>query len=125
MLSAAVPTLESVVRLENLTHMVVTHLSPKRIGSLREVLALRAKRQPAARLQLIMSNPALQLLRTSLGMCTWTLHLGAFPLLQINWRQSCSRASVGNTRTLVACNRRPDEYLRSQPARVAMSPPAA
>ena len=76
-----VPTLESVVRLEKLTHMVVTHLSPKRIGSLREVLALRAKRQPAAQLELIMSNPALQLLRTSLGMRSWTPHLGAFTTL--------------------------------------------
>ena len=64
------------MRLEKLTHMVVTHLSPKRIGSLREVLALRAKRQPAARLELIMSNPALQLLRTTLGMWRRACHSG-------------------------------------------------
>ena len=61
------PALESVVRLEELTHMVVTHLSPKRMGSLRAVLAQRAKRRPAARLEVILSNPALQLLRTTLG----------------------------------------------------------
>ena len=63
----AVPTLEGVVRLEQLTHMIVTHLSPKRIALLKEVLAQRAKRQPSARLELILSNPALQLLRTTLG----------------------------------------------------------
>ena len=55
------------MRLEKLTHMVVTHLSPKRIASLKEVLAQRAKRRPAAPLELILSNPALQLLRTTLG----------------------------------------------------------
>jgi len=63
------------VPLEKLTYMVVTHLSPKRIPSLREVLALRAKRKPAARLEVIMSNPALQVFRTTLGM--WRLACGS------------------------------------------------
>ncbi len=61
------------MRLEELTHMVVTHLSPKRIASLKEVLAQRAQRRPAARLELILSNPALQLLRTTLGADSGTL----------------------------------------------------
>jgi len=83
-----VPTLESVVPLEKLTHMVVTHLSPKRIPSLRGVLALRAKRQPTARLEVIMSNPALQLFRTTLGMWRQACGSGRCSLLRVSTAES-------------------------------------
>ena len=98
---AAVPTLEGVVRLEQLTHMVVTHLSPKRIASLKEVLAQRAKRRPASRLELILSNPALQLLRTMLGMphCL----TGTRPA-ERQYRSSRCKAERQTVRGLTLCN---------------------
>lgn len=50
-----------------LTHIIVTHLSPKRIGSLRKLLELRRDRPDAAPLELLLSNPALQLVRSTFG----------------------------------------------------------
>lgn len=52
---------------QQLTHIIVSHLSPKRVGSLRRLLELRQERPAAAPLELLLSNPALQLLRATLG----------------------------------------------------------
>ena len=63
----AVPALEGVVPIGALTHIIVTHLSPKRIGSLRKLLELRRDRPDAVPLELLLSNPALQLVRSTFG----------------------------------------------------------
>ena len=64
----AVRALESVLALKDLRTVVLTHLTPKRMAS---VKALLERRSPAlfgaGPLDMYLSNPALQLLRSSLG----------------------------------------------------------
>jgi flavorubredoxin len=62
-----VDALESVTSVSALTHVVLTHLNPKRIQSLRAVLKKRQQQGDAPPLEVYLSNPALQLLRSSLG----------------------------------------------------------
>ncbi|KAK9827610.1 hypothetical protein WJX81_005946 [Elliptochloris bilobata] len=63
-----VRTLESVVALKDLRTVVITHLTPKRMASFKALLERRARTLfGAGPLDIHLSNPALQLLRSSLG----------------------------------------------------------
>lgn len=62
---AAVATLEQTIRLQSLRRIVLTHLTPKRLPSLRALL--ERKKAAGGPLDVHLSNPALQLLRSSLG----------------------------------------------------------
>ena len=61
----AVATLEQTIPLQSLRRIVVTHLTPKRLPSLRALL--QWKQAAGGALDVHLSNPALQLLRSSLG----------------------------------------------------------
>ena len=61
----AVATLEQTIPLQSLRRIVVTHLTPKRLPSLRALL--ERKQAAGGPLDIHLSNPALQLLRSSLG----------------------------------------------------------
>lgn len=61
----AVATLEQTIPLQSLRRIVVTHLTPKRLPSLRALLL--QKQAAGGPLDIHLSNPALQLLRSSLG----------------------------------------------------------
>ena len=63
-LSCAVPALDKAISLKALKGIIITHLTPKRLPSLR---ALLKKRKGLVPLDVHLSNPALQLLRSSLG----------------------------------------------------------
>ena len=62
----AVACLERTAALQNVRALVLTHLTPKRMPSLKALLQLLGGRG-GARLDVHLSNPALQLLRSSLG----------------------------------------------------------
>jgi len=63
-----VRALESVVALKDVRTVVLTHLTPKRMASVKALLAHRARAASGAGpLDVHLSNPALQLLRSSLG----------------------------------------------------------
>ncbi len=61
----AVATLEQTIPLQSLRRIVLTHLTPKRLPSLRALL--ERKKAAGGALDVHLSNPALQLLRSSLG----------------------------------------------------------
>ena len=63
----AVARLQKTVALQSVTALVLTHLTPKRMPSLKALLQLLAGRGGSAHLDIYLSNPALQLLRSSLG----------------------------------------------------------
>ena len=65
--AGAVARLEQTVALQSVTALVLTHLTPKRMPSLKALLQLLSGRGGAPRLDIHLSNPALQLLRSSLG----------------------------------------------------------
>ncbi|CAL8463910.1 g3445 [Coccomyxa elongata] len=60
-----VATLEQTIPLQSLRRIVLTHLTPKRLPSLRALL--ERKKAAGGALDVHLSNPALQLLRSSLG----------------------------------------------------------
>ncbi len=64
-LDLAVATLEQTIPLQSLRRIVLTHLTPKRLPSLR--MLLERKKEAGGPLDVHLSNPALQLLRSSLG----------------------------------------------------------
>ena len=64
--AGAVARLEQAVALQSVTALVLTHLTPKRMPSLKALLQLLGSRGGAP-LDIHLSNPALQLLRSSLG----------------------------------------------------------
>ena len=69
----AVRALEAVVALRDVRTVVLTHLTPKRMASVKALLERRARALfGAGPLDIHLSNPALQLLRSSLGalLCT-------------------------------------------------------
>ena len=60
--------LESVLALKDLRTVVLTHLTPKRMASVKALLERRSRALfNAGPLDIHLSNPALQLLRSSLG----------------------------------------------------------
>ncbi len=64
----AVRALESVLALKDLRTVVLTHLTPKRMASIKALLECRSRAlSGAGPLDIHLSNPALQLLRSSLG----------------------------------------------------------
>lgn len=83
---AAVKALERESPLRDLRYIVLTHLTPKRISSIKEVLQRRQTALfGAGPLEIFLSNPALQLLRSALGMyrfCQDSPHASA-------WCSSC------------------------------------
>lgn len=66
---AAVDVLNSTVPVRDIRHIVLTHLTPLRLKSLKEVLKRRKKNLflPAGELTIHLSNPAAQFLNTSFG----------------------------------------------------------
>ena len=60
----SVERLQSVVPLDSVSVLVLTHLTPKRLPSLQALLQARGSAQ---QLEVHLSNPALQLLRSKLG----------------------------------------------------------
>ncbi|KAK9816862.1 hypothetical protein WJX72_006273 [[Myrmecia] bisecta] len=61
-----VTALDGLFSLGSLTHVVLTHLTPSRVESIKQLLRMR-QQQNAAPLQIYLSNPALQLLQSTLG----------------------------------------------------------
>ncbi len=61
---AAVDALKERVDLKSISSLVITHLTPKRMPSLKAFLQERAGQ---GNLSIHLSNPALQLLRSTLG----------------------------------------------------------
>ena len=61
---AAVDALKERVDLKSISNLVITHLTPKRMPSLKAFLQKRAGQ---GNLSIHLSNPALQLLRSTLG----------------------------------------------------------
>ena len=53
------------MQLSSISALVITHLTPRRIASLKEVLKQRAGASP--QLEVYLSNPALQALRSNLS----------------------------------------------------------
>ena len=64
LIGGAVERLQSVVSLDSISTLVLTHLTPKRLASLQAFLQARGTTQP---LEVYLSNPAHQLLRSKLG----------------------------------------------------------
>lgn len=65
LLYLAVKALGSKIKLQAVTGLVLTHLTPKRLPTLIEVL--KQITSPNGTLKVYLSNPAMQLLRSSLG----------------------------------------------------------
>ena len=63
----AVEALQSSGFLDRISHIILTHLTPERMKSIRAVLEKRRAHADTAYLEIHLSNPALQLLRSSLG----------------------------------------------------------
>jgi hypothetical protein len=93
----AVRALESVVALKDMRTVVLTHLTPKRMASVKALLARRARAASGAGpLDVHLSNPALQLLRSSLGA---TSLLGRTLLCVAHARSSPSRSATSGSST--------------------------
>lgn len=57
--------------LDQCSTLIITHLTPKRLESLKAVLAVLL--HAGAPVELYLSNPAMQLLQSSFGMCSEAL----------------------------------------------------
>lgn len=62
----AVDALTQKVPVEKISALVITHLTPRRVDSLKRILRLRAEHSP--KLEVYLSNPGLQALSSILGM---------------------------------------------------------
>ena len=67
--------LERFISLKEIEHLVVTHLTPKHVPSLKAFLKKRDASGSASKLQITLSNPAKQVLKTTMGMLTAQLQL--------------------------------------------------
>lgn len=77
-MGGAVERLQSIVSLDSISTLVLTHLTPKRLPTLQALLQARGTSQP---LEVYLSNPAHQLLRSKLGAALEnTLHLLCYKL---------------------------------------------
>ena len=66
----AVSSLERFISLKEIQHLVVTHLTPKHVTSLKAFLEKRNAGGNASQLQITLSNPAKQVLISTMGMAT-------------------------------------------------------
>ena len=66
-LCPAVSSLERFVSLQEIEHVIITHLAPNRLACLKAFLERRSSKQGSAQLTITLSNPALQLLRENFG----------------------------------------------------------
>jgi len=66
-LSIAVETLQGAVPIASIMSLVITHLTPRRIDSLKAFLNLRVVPPDMPKLEVHLSNPALQSLRSILS----------------------------------------------------------
>ena len=67
--------LERFISLKEIEHLVVTHLTPKHVPSLKAFLKKRDASGSASKLQITLSNPAKQVLKTTMGMLIAQLQL--------------------------------------------------
>lgn len=64
----AVSSLERFISLKEIQHLVVTHLTPKHVTSIKAFLEKRNAGGNASQLQITLSNPAKQVLMSTMGM---------------------------------------------------------
>lgn len=64
----AVSALERFISLKEIQHLVVTHLTPKHVTSIKTFLNKRNAGGDASQLQITLSNPARQVLMSTMGM---------------------------------------------------------
>ena len=66
----AVSALERFISLKEIQHLVVTHLTPKHVTSIKTFLNKRNDGGDASQLQITLSNPARQVLMSTMGTVT-------------------------------------------------------
>lgn len=73
--ACAVQALERFISLSDIKYLVISHLSPKRVPSFKAFLQ---KRKGGSELQVALSNPAMQVLKSNMGepvawavVCNW------------------------------------------------------
>ena len=66
---AAVSVLERFISLKDIQHLVITQLTPKHIPSIKTFLQKRKTAGNVSQLQITLSNPARQLLKSTMGTC--------------------------------------------------------
>lgn len=64
----AVSSLERFISLKDIQHLVVTHLTPKHVTSIKAFLEKRNAGSNVSQLQITLSNPAKQVLMSTMGM---------------------------------------------------------
>ena len=64
---SAVSALERFISLKEIQHLVVTHLTPKHVTSIKTFLNKRNDGGDASQLQITLSNPARQVLMSTMG----------------------------------------------------------
>ena len=65
--SSAVAELERFISLKDIDHLVVTQLAPKNVASIKAFLQRRNTSDSASQLQITLSNPARQVLKSTMG----------------------------------------------------------
>lgn len=64
----AVAALERFVSLQDIQHLVITQLTPKNVPSIKALLKARNTSDGSSQLQITLSNPAKQILKSTMGM---------------------------------------------------------
>lgn len=67
---SAVVALERFISLKDIQHLVVTHLTPKHVTSIKTFLNKRNTGGDVSQLQITLSNPARQVLMSTMGMAS-------------------------------------------------------
>ena len=85
----AVSALERFISLKDIEHLLLTNLTPKHVQSLKALLKKRDESGSASQLQITLSNPAKQVLKSTMGMSDYLTVMDGFASCSVPQHTTC------------------------------------